>query len=82
MVSQEYQVASVEASDAEEGEAMSGEPRSKPTLGDFVAFCLKHPELRFWQALHAWTRADKIWLENMDGTHDTFHWTGRVWDKR
>ena len=24
-------------------------------LGDFVAYCLAHPELRFWQALRAWS---------------------------
>ena len=32
--------------------------RSQIVLADFVGFCEKNPDLRFWQALAAWTGSD------------------------
>jgi len=29
-------------------------------LEDFVKFCQEHPELRFWQAVRAWSGFNKI----------------------
>lgn len=28
----------------------------------FLLFCVKHPELRFWQALRAWSKYPYIWI--------------------
>jgi hypothetical protein len=36
----------------------------------FLEFCLNHPELRFWQALTAWTGKDIT-----VGGADPFYWT-------
>lgn len=44
--------------------------RSDPGLTEFVEFCLAHPELRFWQALYAFTNAEAI---QVDG-RDPFYW--------
>ena len=43
----------------------------------FLLFCVKHPELRFWQALRAWSGYNYIWIskkyiENSD-LIDTFY---------
>jgi hypothetical protein len=35
--------------------------RSEATLESFVAFCRAHPQLRFWQALAAWSEYGAIW---------------------
>jgi hypothetical protein len=32
------------------------------TLVDFTIFCSRNPELRFWQALRTWVRADFIFV--------------------
>lgn len=33
------------------------------TLKSFVAFYAKNPNLRFWQALRAWTKAEYIFIQ-------------------
>jgi len=53
------------------------------TLDSFVKFCTENPELRFWQALRAWSGADKIIYYRGYGTftesgyEDTFYWEGK-----
>jgi hypothetical protein len=69
---------------------MSEPTRNSETLADFAAFCLQHPELRFWQALRVWAdvysvlvtpSAGKTYGEMFRGPHgpccDTFPWEGR-----
>ena len=42
------------------------------TLKSFVEFCEEHPELRFWQALFAWTGEDiRV------GEEDPFYWKNK-----
>lgn len=55
------------------------------TLGAFLAYCMDHPEERFWQALRNWTGASFIHvvLPKADYGYtgeaiDTFYWEGRV----
>lgn len=51
-------------------------------LKDFMIFALEHPELRFWQALSAWSEHNFILTaESIDnetgeylGVKDTFNW--------
>lgn len=54
------------------------------TLKSFVAFCLAHPKLRFWQALCEWSGAGAIWWVGRDPMRrgvttkcDTFYWESR-----
>lgn len=53
------------------------EMKSQKLLDDFTAYCIDHPEYRFWQALRNWNGAHRILVE--PGTHgewseDTFYW--------
>ena len=65
--------------------AEAGPPRAaEPTLHEFRMFCEKHPELRFWQALAAWSGAKAIeFVPHSNGecprvpNRDTFQWKGR-----
>lgn len=51
---------------------------------EFYDYCCAHPELRFWQALHAWSEISNIFagsfLVSRDSTQftknmkDTFYW--------
>ena len=34
--------------------------RNSETLTDFIAYCLLHPDERFWQALRNWAEVDFI----------------------
>lgn len=42
------------------------ERKNLKLLCDFAEFCIKHPELRFWQALRAWAEVEKIYHEVYD----------------
>jgi hypothetical protein len=53
-------------------------------LGDFMRYCRLHPELRFYQALAAWSGYDiiartRIHLgpESTERNEDTFYWEGK-----
>ena len=51
---------------------------AKEDILSFLEFMLEHPELRFWQGLLGWSRAQgnsvsKILIENGDGVEDTFY---------
>lgn len=52
----------------------------KPLIS-FVAYCLRHPEQRFWQALRNWANVNFILvadrLHDETTIHDTFYWAGR-----
>lgn len=57
---------------------------AEPTLNEFRMFCEKHPDLRFWQALAAWSGAKDIeYVPYSNGecprvpNRDTFTWKGR-----
>jgi len=60
--------------------------KNEKLLADFSAFCAKHPELRFWQALRAWSGfsailvADKQDLTSniLTGLQDTYYWDGKT----
>jgi hypothetical protein len=52
-----------------------------PTLIEFIVYCGKHPEQRFWQALRNFADVPFIYVSNnCDGGGeriDTFYWQGR-----
>lgn len=59
---------------------MLQESRAAALLNDFVGYCHKHPELRFWQALHGWSGYKSIHGQYVDKLHllndeDTYHKT-------
>lgn len=48
-------------------------------LDDFIAYCRKNPEQRFWQALRNWSGHNFILaskLNDGDG-EDTFYWSDK-----
>ena len=47
--------------------------KSKKLLEDFVAYCLKHPELRFWQALASWSSSDFVLMKKDGMLQDAFY---------
>jgi len=54
--------------------------KSKKTLNSLIRFCEVNPELRFWQAIHAWMKADIIIRKRKGKSyieHDTFYWKGK-----
>ena len=57
--------------------------KNKELIDEFTAFCEGHPEMRFWQALRAWTGFDYIVAKNETGyagqntEEDTFYWEGK-----
>ncbi len=58
------------------------ESKNRDTLTEFVLFCEKHPEFRFWQALRNWAGVRFIFVrttgDRMEGDLvDTFYKDGR-----
>jgi hypothetical protein len=58
--------------------------RNSEVLTDFIAYCLLHPEERFWQALRNWAGVGFILfateldaLTNTDDLQDTFYFEGK-----
>jgi len=53
--------------------------KNKAVLNDFVKYCSKYPDLRFWQALRNWSNHNFIYVvDDPSGegdTVDTFYWT-------
>lgn len=52
--------------------------KNKKLLDEFVEYCNKHPEQRFWQALRNWSGWGHIlvcqkWGDN-DTEQDTYYW--------
>ena len=52
------------------------------TLADFVKYCDKHPEQRFWQALRNWLGVNFIFTSPLrlpydNQMEDTFYWEGK-----
>ena len=49
--------------------------KNKTQLNSFIEFCCRHPELRFWQALAAWSGYDYIYVSNTGkkDLKDTFY---------
>lgn len=62
--------------ESEKGEWKS-EMRMSPVLSDFISYCTAHPELRFWQALRAWSDADFIFYQKSGLNTDTFYWENK-----
>lgn len=62
--------------------------RHHETLMDFLNYCHDHPELRFWQALRAWSGYNKILAQDVYQSQgypsgvdrDTFYWEGKRHD--
>lgn len=55
--------------------------KNSKVLNSFIAYCYKHPELRFWQALRNWSGfaficASKVFPSGTD-IMDTFYWEGK-----
>lgn len=49
--------------------------KNQKLLEEFTAYCLEHPDLRFWQALANWSGMNMIKATNTDfGTKDTYYW--------
>lgn len=38
---------------------------------EFIKFLGEHPELRFWQAVYAFTKAEEITVDGKDPFYDT-----------
>jgi hypothetical protein len=59
--------------------------RNSEVLTDFIAYCLLHPDERFWQALRNWVGVKFIvFASRFDydycsflGTRDTFYFEGK-----
>lgn len=55
--------------------------KNSDTLSDFIDYCYKHPNERFWQALRNWSKAEYIKINNpIDnelGDIDTFYFEGK-----
>lgn len=51
--------------------------KSEPLLQEFIDYCAKNPELRFWQALRNWSEVDFLCARQLgeDIKGDTFYWT-------
>ena len=56
---------------------MEGSKNSQ-LLERFTRYCVRHPDLRFWQALRSWSRHKFILADGMD----TFYWEGKTAPKR
>jgi hypothetical protein len=54
--------------------------RNSEVLTDFIAYCVLHPEERFWQALRNWSDANFIYIakDKMGVLQDTFFFEGRT----
>ena len=74
---------------------MSEETRNSMTLAEFVAYCEKHPDQRFWQALTNWSGASHVYLlpsgawsvymgEVIDnaGMVNPYQWEGRTFNDK
>lgn len=53
--------------------------KNSVVLADFVQYCERHPEYRFWQALHNWIGTASITVQGATGLpQDTFFWEGAL----
>lgn len=43
-----------------------GVMKSRKTLNSLIAYCRKHPKLRFWQAVYGWLNACEILIDYID----------------
>lgn len=57
---------------------MNTESKNLKLREEFNQFCAENPSLRFWQALRAWSKADKILYELEGEQRDTYYWNGKV----
>lgn len=50
--------------------------KSEKLLTSFIAYCLEHPEERFWQALKNWCGWNFVMVAEKpeDAGRDTFYW--------
>jgi hypothetical protein len=55
------------------------ENNNSELLGDFSAYCAKHPEQRFWQALRNWAEVSFVYVATGEGAdhRDTYYFEGR-----
>lgn len=56
--------------------------KNQKLLKDFIKYCEKHPEERFWQALRNWSEVDSIIIKKypINGIiykEDTFYFEGK-----
>lgn len=56
--------------------------KNKELANNFLRYCAKHPEERFWQALRNWSGSQAICIETGDDASgkeywDTFNWEGK-----
>ena len=51
--------------------------KNNKLLLSFTKYCLRHPEMRFWQALNNWSELPNLVVMNINGkiARDTFYWT-------
>jgi hypothetical protein len=50
-------------------------------LGEFTAYCVAHPEERFWQALRNWSGYEKVLVQSdrYDEPDDTFYFIRKAY---
>ena len=55
-----------------------------PVMEDFMRFYAEHKELRFWQAIRAWSGAEAVFVGSKgevlewEEFKDTFYWNGKT----
>jgi len=61
--------------------------KSYRTLISFIAYCIQHPEERFWQALKNWSGYECVFVgkcnppyQKWEIQYDTFNWEGKRHD--
>lgn len=49
--------------------------KNRRLLFEFIAYCIQHPELRFWQALNTWSGLPNLVVMDVEGkvARDTFY---------
>jgi hypothetical protein len=54
--------------------------KNAKVLADFTDYCIRNPEMRFWQALRNWARVANflVFCKEYDQNNiDTFNWEGK-----
>lgn len=52
--------------------------RNSEVLSTFVAYCIAHPDERFWQAIRNFSGKAFVFAgEDPDDLQDTFYWEGK-----
>jgi len=59
------------------------ETKNSKVLADFTEYCVRNPELRFWQAVRNWSGYGYLLTQDFgdgESLRDTYYWEGRRHD--